>query len=280
MNALWNKTQDTRVKLKNRFPWRQLLVVAVIGLLIIWWMYTPEGLLGKADAVGFAVCHRIDTRSFHLGDRQIPVCARCTGQYLGAMLGLIYFSILRPRRSGRPPWAIIGILVGFAIVYGIDGVNSYIHLLPGFSRFYIYEPTNIYRLITGTGLGLGLSVILYPAFNEIIWVKRDPRPVIVGYRDFGLLVVLGGLVDILVLTENSFVLYPSALVSAGGVLVLLTMVYTMATVMVFKVENRFENVKNLVYPLIAGFTITLFQISVLDFLRYLVTGSWDGFHFG
>jgi uncharacterized membrane protein len=257
-----------------------MLIVVAIALLSAWWMYTPDGLLGKADAVGFAVCHRIDTRSFHLGDRQIPVCARCTGQYLGAILGLIYLSIFRPRRSGRPGWVIIGILVGFVIAYGVDGLNSYLHLLPGLSRFYLYDPSNPLRLITGTGLGLAISVMLYPAFNETVWVKRDSRPVIVGFHDFGLLLVMGGLVDVLVLTENSLVLYPSALVSAGGVLVLLTMVYTMVTVMVFKVENHFENVKDLVYPLIAGFLITVIQISVLDLVRYIVTGSWNGFHFG
>jgi uncharacterized membrane protein len=280
MNTPFKRLQIDKGYLKERLPWRQLLIAGTVLLLVAWWVYTPDGLLGKADAVGFAVCHRIDSRSFHVGNRQIPLCARCTGQYLGAMLGLAYLSILRPRRSGRPSWTIIGILSVFVVAYAVDGLNSYLHLLPNLSRFYIYEPSNLLRLITGTGLGLGISVMLYPAFNETVWVKRDTRPVIEGFRDFGALLVLGAIVDLLVLTGNPLILYPLALVSAGGVLVLLTIVYTMVVVMLFKVENRYENAVKMVYPIIAGFMIALIQISILDFVRYMVAGSWNGFHFG
>jgi uncharacterized membrane protein len=280
MDALRKGTREFRSKLVKRLPWRQILVGLVMVLSIAWWMYTPEGLLGKADAVGYAVCHRIDARSFHLGERQIPVCARCTGQYLGAMLGLVYLSLFRSKRSGRPGWGVIGILIGFVLAYGIDGVNSYLHLIPGLSRFYIYEPSNFLRLITGTGLGLGISIMLYPAFNETVWKVRDRRPVIEGTHDFIFLLLLGGLVDILVLTGNPWILYPFALISAGGVLVLLTLVYTMVTVMIIKKEKCFDDVKTLVYPLIAGFIVTIIQISLLDTIRYFITGSWNGFHFG
>lgn len=280
MDTLRKGTQGFRIKMAERSPWRQLLVVFVVVLAITWWIYTPDGVLGKADSIGYAVCHRIDARSFHLGDRQIPLCARCTGQYLGAMLGLIYLSIFRPRRTGRPGWGVIGILIGFLVAFGVDGLNSYLHLIPGLSRFYIYDPSNLLRLTTGTGLGLGISIMLYPAFNETIWEKRDRRPIIEGTHDFILLLFLGVVVDFLVLTENYWILYPLALISSGGVLVLLTLVYTMVSVMVFKQEKRFKNVKTLVFPLIAGFMVTLIQISILDYIRYLITGSWNGFHFG
>jgi len=35
-------------------------------------------------AVGSTVCHQLPERSFHLWTAQMPVCARCTGIYLGA----------------------------------------------------------------------------------------------------------------------------------------------------------------------------------------------------
>jgi uncharacterized membrane protein len=267
-------------KLMWLFAWRQLLIATAILMVIGWLFYTPDGLLGKADAIGYAVCHRIDTRSFHLGDRQIPVCARCTGQYLGAVLGLTFFIRVRPHRTGRPSWTIIGILIAFVSAYTLDGLNSYIHLIPNLSRFYLYEPSNLLRLVTGTGLGIGLSVMLYPAFSEVIWKQRDARPVLEGIRDFSILLVLGAIVDLLVLIENPLILYPLALISAGGILMLLTMVYTMVVVMVFKSENTYENKSQLVIPLIAGFIIALTQIAVLDFLRFLMTGTWEGFHFG
>jgi len=37
---------------------------------------------------GSIVCHQRPERSFHLWAAQLPVCARCTGIYLGAVLGL------------------------------------------------------------------------------------------------------------------------------------------------------------------------------------------------
>ncbi len=69
-------------------PGRKWWLIIVVFLLVAWLLNTPNGLLGKADALGYAVCHRIDARSFHIHDRQTPLCSRCTGMYLGAMLGL------------------------------------------------------------------------------------------------------------------------------------------------------------------------------------------------
>jgi uncharacterized membrane protein len=241
--------------------------------------FTPSGLLGKADAIGYAVCHRIDVRSFHLGVRQIPVCARCTGQYLGAMLGLAYLVIFRPRRTSRPSWMIIAILVAGALAYGVDGLNSYIHLIPGLSRFYLYEPDNTLRLITGTYLGLGISTMIFPAFNQTIWKKWDSRPVFEGFRDFGVLLFLSAVLDLLVLTENPIVLYPLALISAAGVIILLTMIYSMVVVMILGIENHFERISQFLYPLIAGFLVALLQIAALDYFRHLLTGTWGGFPF-
>jgi len=280
MNSISNHIQNTKDALKDRIPWRQLLISGGILLLIVWWIVTPQGLLGKADAIGFAVCHRIDVRSFHLGDRQIPVCARCTGQYLGAVTGLVYLSIFRTRRSGRPSWSVISILIVFATAYILDGFNSYMHLIPGLSRFYLYEPNNILRLVTGTGLGLGISVMLFPAFNDTVFKRRDSRPVVEGFHDFSFLLLLTVGVDLLVLTGLPQILYPLALISAGGVMLLLTLVYTMVILLLFKLENRFDNFTHMIYPMIAGFTIALIQISILDLIRYTITGSWAGLHFG
>lgn len=52
--------------------------------------------------VGGAVCHQLDERSFHLWGRQMPVCARCTGIYLGAAIAGLAAAIHR-RRSGEAP---------------------------------------------------------------------------------------------------------------------------------------------------------------------------------
>ena len=282
----------------QRIPWQRLSYLVAGGLLTGWLLNTPDGLLGKADAVGYAVCHRIDLRSFHLGDRPISLCARCTGQYLGAMLGLVFQLIRRPRAVGRAPWRVIIVLGVFALAYALDGTNSYLHLLiemstkggyemnkvlrilTDISSNYGYMPNNTLRLLTGTGLGIGVSVMLLPAFNQTMWKRRDRRAAIDGWLPLIGVLTLGLILDLLVLTENPLILYPLALISSSGVLVLLIMVYSMVWVMLFRIENRFENWPQMIFPLVAGFTIALLQIAVIDYLRYLFTGTWDGFHLG
>jgi uncharacterized membrane protein len=255
------------------------LVLLAVGLLFVGWLLnTPGGLLGKADAIGYAVCHRIDMRSFHLGDRQVPLCARCSGMYLGAVLGLVYQFALRRRRTGTPPWSVLLLLGAMVLAFGVDGLNSYLHFFPGAPS--LYEPQNWLRLLTGTGMGIVISAALYPAFNQTVWKDWDRRPALDGLGFLIGLVVLAAFLDLVVLTENPLVLYPLALISAAGVLLILSMVYTMVWLMVLRIENRYQSVFQLFFPLTGGFGMALLQIAILDFVRYLLTGTWDGFHLG
>jgi uncharacterized membrane protein len=280
MASLNDTLSSVREIFLHRFPWRVALILGVVALILIWMFFAPEGILGKADAIGYAVCHRIDLRSFHIGDYQFSVCARCTGQYLGAVLGLIFLALLRPRRAGRPPWFVIAILVLGVGGYALDGFNSFLHLIPFTEKYWLYEPNNTLRLITGTLMGLGISVMLFPAFNQTLWQRYDRRPVLNGWRDFGGLLALAGILDLLVLIENPVILYPLSLISAAGVLLLLTIVYSMVWIMIFRLENRVEKASQLSYPLLAGFAVALTQILVLDALRFSLTGTWGGFPLG
>ncbi|HZD58139.1 MAG TPA: DUF2085 domain-containing protein [Anaerolineales bacterium] len=255
------------------------MVFISAGLLLLGWLLsTPPGLLGKADAIAYAVCHRIDLRSFHLGDRQLPLCARCTGMYLGAMLGLVYQWRLAPRRAGTPPKRVIAILALLLAAFGVDGLNSYFHLFPIGPT--LYEPSNLLRLLTGTGMGIVIASALYPAFNQTMWRNRSREPALKGVSWLFLLLILAGLLDLLVLSGNPLILYPMALISAGGVIVLLSMVYSMVWVMIFRVENRFSYFYQLLLPLTGGFALSLIQIGLFDLGRFLLTGTWDGFHIG
>ena len=258
--------------------WKYLIVLPVSLMVVGWLLNTPVGLLGKADAIGYAVCHRIDLRSFHLGNRQMPLCARCTGMYLGSMLGLAYQAAFGKRRTGMPPWRIIAVLGVLATAFGVDGVNSYLYLF--LDKPLLYLPNNTLRLLTGTGMGIVIILALYPVFNQTVWKELNPRRPVSGLRSLAALLGLAALLDFIVLQENPVVLYTLALVSAAGVLVLLTMVYAMGWLMVLKKENRFERNYELLLPLIAGFAVSLIQIGALDLLRYLLTGTWDGFHLG
>jgi uncharacterized membrane protein len=266
---------------------KYLVVVAALLVFTGWFLNTPPGLLGKADAIGYAVCHRISERSFHIGSYQLPLCARCTGMYLGAVTGLVFQAIFGPRRGKVPHWSIIAILIVFVAAFGVDGVNSYLYLLkqikPGFlpSIPNIYIPNNTLRLLTGSGMGLGIAAMIFPAFNQTIWADfDDTRSALPGWKAFGLLVGIQVLLDILVLTESPIVLYPVAIISVLGVWILLTMVYTIVWVMIMGQDNKFTKVRQLWLPLLAGLTIAMIQTAGIDFLRFWLTGTWGGFSFG
>jgi uncharacterized membrane protein len=255
------------------------LLVLFLGILVfVWWMNTPEGLLGKADAIGYAVCHQIDLRSFHLGERRLPLCARCSGMYLGAILGLSYQWFIGRRRAGTPPWTVLALLGVFVFAFIVDGLNSFVSLIPGISP--LYPPGNTTRLITGTGMGLVIAAALYPAFNATVWKGPDPLPALKNLIVFFGLIALAIGLDLLVLTEEPIILYPLALISAAGVIGLLTMVYSMVWIMVFRAENRYNHFKEMLIPLVGGLTVAFLQIGLLDLLRYGLTGTWEGFHLG
>jgi uncharacterized membrane protein len=263
-----------------------LISVYAIGVIfgIIWIFSTPSGIFGKADAIGYAVCHRIDVRSFHIGVRQLPLCARCTGQYLGAVLGLGFLWIFGKRRSGTPPKRVIGLMTLLIVLYAIDGINSYFFLPPFLKLFpgmpHLYQPSNVLRLITGTGVGLVIAMLLYPAFWGSIVPSPDPQPAINGLRIALVMLGLGILMDLLILTGSAFILLPAALISAGGVLLLLTLVYSLILILIFRKENQFSRLSQIARYVIAGFMVAMIQIALFDMIRFIITGTWNGFLFG
>jgi uncharacterized membrane protein len=141
--------------------------VAAILAFAAWMYISPEGALGKLDAIGYAVCHRIDARSFQIDDRQLPLCARCTGEFYAAGFALIFQGFMSGKRSKLPSRGIIAVLVLFFLAFGIDGSNSYLYLLKQTSQGALdkipnlYIPNNTLRLFTGSGMGIALAAVLY-----------------------------------------------------------------------------------------------------------------------
>jgi uncharacterized membrane protein len=263
------------------------VIAAAVLVFTGWLVYTPPGFLGKLDAIGYAVCHRIWERSFHIGNYQLPLCVRCSGMYLGAVNGLAFQSIRGWKRGQAPHWSIIAILLVFVAAFGIDGVNSYLYLLkqiqpgilPRISNLYI--PTNTLRLLTGSGMGLGIAAMLFPAFNQSVWSDyNDKRAALPGWKAFGVLLGIQIIVDLLVLTGSALILYPLAIIGALGVWLLLTMVYTIVWVMITGQDNKFTQLRQLWLPFLAGFTITMIQITAIDLLRFWLTRTWGGFPLG
>ncbi len=262
------------------FPLPGLILFLAASALITFVLVTPAGLLNKADIVGYAVCHRGAAHSFSIAGCQLPLCARCTGTFLGALIGLLGQGVvLNRRRSAEfPPNLITALLIGFTLLWAGDGVNSYMAIFP--NGFQLYESSNWLRLVTGALNGLTMSAFIYPIFNITLWRHMTQKPAIRGLRDLIVLLLLeAGMVG-LVLARWDFLLYPLALLSALGVLALLTSVNSVLVVMMVRRDNRVDGWREALIPLLAGFTLSMIQIGAIDLIRYAVTGTLEGFPMG
>ncbi|NOH01622.1 MAG: DUF2085 domain-containing protein [Chloroflexi bacterium] len=166
------QTQTQTSKFETIASW--IVPIAALAAVIAWFIIAPEGALGKLDAIGYAVCHRIDERSFQINDRQLPLCARCTGEFYAAGIALIFQAVVSGRRSKLPSRGILAMLVLFFLAFGIDGSNSYLYLLKQTSGGLeqipnLYIPNNTLRLFTGSGMGIALAAILFPVVNQTLW---------------------------------------------------------------------------------------------------------------
>ncbi len=253
------------------------LTVGILGLLLTWIIFTPSGLLGKSDAVGYAVCHRFPGHSYFIGERPLSLCARCTGEFLAVLAGAAVQAAAGRRRQGFPRRGLLVILGFLAIFFVIDGLNSvlsqYLNQSPGF----LYPPANILRLASGVGMGLAISGVIYPLANQVIWSSPKPGAALSTFWQELAFLSAGGLIIVLNESRNPLLLYPLTILSTAGILFLLSGAYTLVLIILRERENSFESGKELIWWWFGGFGISLLQIVIINWLRYSLTGTWSGF---
>ncbi len=257
--------------------WTAFAVPLVAALVVAGWLwFTPQGVLGKADAIAYAVCHRIPSHSFSINGRPLPLCARCSGMYLGALLAMgVAAAAGRARASGLPPLRVSAVLLLFVAIMGVDGINSYSAFFPGLPH--LYEPQNWLRLITGMFTGLAIGVFVLPSFNATLWRQPAEQPILADLRELGALALLAAIVAGLILTDNPALLYLLAILGSLTVLLLLAMIHLTLWSSLLRRANRILNWRGLALPLIAGFTLAVGQVMAIDLLRLALTGTWAGF---
>ncbi|HSJ54556.1 MAG TPA: DUF2085 domain-containing protein [Anaerolineae bacterium] len=270
--------QETRLvaaaKGRESAPRPRLAIVAVglaLMIVVLAIEVPPSTLLGKADAVGYAICHRIPERSFFLNGRQLPLCARCTGTFLGAMLGMGALILYRRQRAARlPSVPVLGLMILFIALWGFDGLNSYLTFFPGAPH--LYEPRNWLRMTTGMLNGLALITLVWPIFNFTLW--REPKEQAVLDSAWQLLAILpvAGLLVFLVNLGIGALLYPLAILSSAGVVLMLTMINTMIAAVILGREGYARSWPQALVPLIVGAGLALLQMAAMILLRaYLTT---------
>jgi uncharacterized membrane protein len=259
---------DKRVIARGRLS-RLFLVVALMVILTLL-LSPPWTVLGKTKLVGYAICHQIPERSFHIAGHQLPLCARCTGIYLGALMGFSLMTVWGRRRAASlPPTPIALTLVAFIVLLGIDGLNSYLTFFPHMPH--LYQPQNWLRLTTGTLEGLALSSFVYPVLNYSLWRDSVDSPSVRNFKELAMMVAVAGVVVVLVLLELPPLLYPLAILSTLGVLIMLGSVNTMIVLALTRREATALGWQQTVLPVTIGLAFAFLEIGGMNALRAVAT---------
>ncbi len=245
---------------------KALFTGGLLSIIALFLNAPPESWLGKAKWIGYALCHQMPDRSFFAHEHQYPLCARCTGMYLGFVTGAIWLAVRGRIKAARlPPTPIIVMLVGFIVAMGIDGVNSTISIIPGAPQ--LYHTTNVIRLITGTLYGLALSALFPPVFNSAIWSAPSGERTIKNWRELGLLVIVVAIEIAIVLAFTDQMLIPISIITIGGVLLLLSLLNSVIMLSARKMENVVSTWRQLALPMLFGLALGLIEITALVAMR-------------
>lgn len=212
------------------------------------------------------VCHQIAAHSFVVHEEALPLCARCFGTYLGALIGLLTWRLgRRSKATALPPVSVIVVLAVFIALWALDGFNSFLTLIPGAP--YLYAPHNTLRLVTGMLNGLALATLIHPLFNFVTWREPDPHPATPELRSLAAPLAIVAFLAVVAHSEMSATLQALALLGVAGLLMTLTLVNTTGVLVLLRREEQADTWSDLWLPLVLGLLFTLMEISSLALFR-------------
>jgi uncharacterized membrane protein len=233
-------------------------------------------LIAKLQAVAYSVCHENPDHTLTIGDRLLPLCARCTGMFLGGLLG---FFALRSLTSGEAYPApkirwVLGLLVLF---FSVDGLNSAVSSF--LDRNVLYAPSNSLRLFSGLGMGLVLAAVLLSLWRQTVNTVTDPGSGFSSWRQFAVVLLAEVLLGLVIFFAPGWLFYPIAFLSVLAVPILLAMVYTLLWTMMREKEISPRNLQVRITYILLGCLTAFVQIGAFDLLRFTLTGTWAGIRF-
>lgn len=247
------------------------LLIILLLLFSIWLLLTPTGVDGKVRAIGYAVCHQIESHSLTIGGKILPLCARCTGMFLGLLISISYL-LSRERVGGTPSKLIIAVLSLFCAFFVIDGLNSSLTLLPNVTP--VYQPNNLLRLFSGLLFGIALANLVLPLWNQTLWIDWQKIPIIKTWRRFVILICLVLVSGLLILLDIPFLFYPVAILSTTAIFIVLGMIYSLLWCIILKKENSLNQYRDGIRIFSIGLITAILQIGLMDLARYTLTQTW------
>ena len=112
-------------------------------------------------AVGSVICHQLSERSFFIDGRQLPVCARCTGLYLGGLLGLAGWCAWKIARGWRPITTFPSSAIRLVMLTGVPTALSIALGIAG-----VWDGSNITRAALALPLGMCAGGVVAAVFTK------------------------------------------------------------------------------------------------------------------
>lgn len=248
-------------------PWQKILP-GVVVVVFAAFLLAPGELPAKLLVAMGGVCGLRPTHSYFAGGVQLPMEARMVGIFAGfslTLMTLLAFGRAGVRRFGSRFSAALLALFFVSMVF--DGVNSTLY---EFSLPHLYAPSNPLRLITGLLSGVALAPLLLWFLNSVALPNTGPdTPSIIAasWEPFAMLAPIG-IFAALVMGESAVAYVPAALLSVGGIV--LVMAIAMVALLVFSssLRGRVTRWQMLIAPGALGLLISLGVLAVSAYLRW------------
>lgn len=203
--------------------WALAALGAAYVLAVAAMVFAPGGtFIERLRALDGGICAQLPTHSYFLSGQQLPLCSRNTGIYTGfALVFLTLLGAWRIRASALPgKWVAVALLALVAVM-GVDGFNS---LFLDLGLPHLYQPQNIFRLLSGFGTGVAMVAFVVPVSNQLLWRVDDTRSSFRSFRQVAMVIPWLLLAFLVVATRIGWLLYPVAVLSTLGLVMALTLV--------------------------------------------------------
>jgi uncharacterized membrane protein len=242
------------------WPALALLVIALLALL------APRDWFAPLDYIGSAVCHRIPVRTLFVDGRQLPVCARDTGMFTVALIGMtVLFGFVGRSASDFPRRPYFWFFALCFIAWGFDGFNSYMLLVR--REVFLYEPSNLLRLVTGSMMGMAMASFALALFNQVTWRNAGDAATVRSMRTLGALIGTAAAVVVIGVLRPNALYGPMALLSSLGVVAMLTLVNGMLLLLLTRRYSQLQTARELTPFGLAGTALALLELGTIAALR-------------